>query len=198
MTRTLSRIPVGHGPIVVEAGWEMAGTTPSGQQLYIERTPRSRAVPDHEVLECVECSGDKCEKCDWTGGIQGKRIFVKNPMTGEPLYPKNKPEFYTHERMFYVASDGAYNQYKVDWSAPTPDQVAADKHTRDVADMLPALAGALVNAGLSPEEAAKRLTTPVPESEPYVAPTPTEAQPFDGSQESDGQLLTDPPISEEL
>jgi hypothetical protein len=199
MTRTLSRIAPVHGPVVAEEGWELVGMNPQGKQLYVERTPRSRAVPAFEVNDCVDCDGPQCERCDGAGQTKGKRIYVKNPMTGEPLYPKNEPEFYIHERMFFMDSDGAGNQIKINWSPPTKEQLAADQHARDVADMLPKLASALVNAGLDPEEAAKRLTTPVVEPTPYKAPAPIDPPPFDGSRMmGTEQILTDPPKSEEL
>lgn len=181
MARGLSRIRQFHGPVVPESQWERAGTTPNGRQLYIERTSRSRAVPDYEDAVCDACEGSKktkngkfeCPKCSGTGIVVGKRRYAKNPLTGEPLYPKNKPEFYIHERMFFIESDGQGNQYKVDWAPPTPEQIAADAHTRAVAEMLPKLAGALVDTGLGMDEIVERLTAPrAPEPKAKMKPVP--------------------------
>ncbi|MCR4339253.1 MAG: zinc finger-like domain-containing protein [Gemmatimonadaceae bacterium] len=168
----MTRIEKLHGPVVPDPNWERAGTTPEGRQLYIERTPRTRAVPDYEDAICDACEGSKktkdmkhdCPKCDGKGMIQGKRRYAKNPLTGEPLYPKNKAEHYVHERMFFIDSDGQGNQVKIDWSPPTPEQIRADLHARAVADMIPRLAGALVDSGLDMDEIVDRLTAPkVPE-----------------------------------
>jgi Zn-finger nucleic acid-binding protein len=173
MARGMSRITQLHGPVVPEAGWERAGTTPDGRQLYIERTPRTRAVPDYEDVICGTCDGSKvtavgkheCPQCSGTGMMEGRRRYAKNPLTAEPLYPKNKAEHYIHERMFFIDSDGQGNQFKIDWAPPTPEQVAADVHTREVAAMVPRLAGALVDSGLDLEEIVKRLTAPTPDPE---------------------------------
>ena len=97
--------------------------------------------------------------------MEGRRRYAKNPLTAEPLYPKNKAEHYIHERMFFIDSDGQGNQFKIDWAPPTPEQVAADVHTREVAAMVPRLAGALVDSGLDLEEIVKRLTAPTPDPE---------------------------------
>ncbi len=163
MARMQTTIQKQHGPVVPEAGWKMAGMTPIGQQLYTESIPRSRAVPDYEQIACLNCVGDECRKCSGTGIYDGPRIWIKNPLTNAPLYKKNKPEFYTQERMFFIESDGAFNQYKVDWAPPTPEQIEAIRHAKQVAEMVPALASALVDKGLDVDEIVARLTAPAVE-----------------------------------
>ena len=190
MSRTLTRIQPLHGPVVPPAHWEMAGSTPpmgsdpGGRQLYTESIPRSRAVPDYEQVECTECFGERqeepCQECNGTGKVDGERRWKVNPLNGERLYPMNKPELYTQHRMFYIQSDGQGNQYKVDWAPPTPEQIEAIRHDKAVADMVPALASALVDKGLDVDEIVRRLT-----AEPS-APAPehasTEPVPFDDSR----------------
>ena len=179
MRSTLAKIPKQHGPVVPEAGWKSAGSTPIGQQLYTQSIPMSRAVPLYEELTCTECDGDRelragCEECDGTGKVDGERIWVTNPLNGDRLYPKNKPEFYDQERLFFVESDGAFNQYLVDWAPPTQEEVQAAIHAKQVADMIPNLASALVDKGLDVNEIVKRLTEPVAEVED-LAPEPVDA-----------------------
>ena len=200
MARVLMRIPKLHAPVVPESGWEMSGTTPTGQQLYTERIQRSRAVPDYEQVECTSCFGEpqdeECPKCIGTGTVDGKRIWITNPLTNAPLYKKNKPEFYTQERMFYIESDGQGTQYKVDWAPPTPEEVEAIRHAKQVADMVPALASALVDKGLDVDEIVRRLTSEptAPElghaPEPVAAPAPEEV--------ADIVPAVDPDANEEL
>ncbi len=215
MPRTMMRIPKLHGPVVPEAGWEMAGTTLTGQQLYTEKIPRSRAVPDFEQIECTKCFGEpreeECQECMGTGTVDGKRIWITNPLTNAPLYKKNKAEFYTQERMFFIESDGQGNQYKVDWAPPTPEQIEAIRHEKAVANMVPALASALVDRGLSVDEIVSRLTAepaapertpeaPIPFDGPKApepataAPTPTAAP----EEAADIVPAVDPDASEEL
>lgn len=191
MRSTLSRIPKLHAPFVPEAGWEQAGTTPLGKQLWTESIPRSRAVPDFEV-DCNSCDGDGCKRC---------RVWARNPMTNQPLYPKNKPEFYTQERLFFVESDGQGSQIKITYTRPTPEEIEAVIHTKQVADMIPQLASALVDKGLDVKEIVARLTAPVAEVKDE-APEPTapeEAVPFDDSQvTSDDEQVADAGANEEL
>ena len=206
MPRTLSRIQPLHGPVVPPATWEMAGSTPKGQQLYTESIPRTRAVPDYEQIECTECFGERqdepCEECNGTGKVDGEQRWKVNPLNGERLYKINKPEFYTQHRMFYVESDGQGNQLKVDWSPPTPEQIEAIRHDKEVADMVPALASALVERGLSVDEIVSRLTTdpavpeaPVPFDGPKVPEPVTTAAP---KEAADIVPAVDPDANEEL
>ena len=192
MARGMTRIEQMHGPVVPESGWERAGTTPEGRQLYIERTPRSRAVPDYEDAVCEVCDGAKkvkgndCPACNGTGMTEGKRRYAKNPQTGEPLYPKNKPEFYIHERMFFIDSDGQGNQIKIDWAPPTPEQIAANEHAKAVAGMIPRLAGALVDSGLDMDEIIDRLTAP--KAEPKPEPKSRKPKPTDNPEADTTEL----------
>lgn len=186
MARGLSAMPKLHGEFKPEPGWERAGTTPDGKQLWRERTPRTRPVPDYEVLTCPDCKGKKqlkceecesktktqqksceecggttkvpCERCEASGEVQGPRKQRLHPVTGEPLLDKNKAEHYIHERLFYVESDGQGNQYKVDWSPATEEEIAAAERAKKIREVIPAVAGALVDSGLSPDEIAARLS----------------------------------------
>lgn len=180
MPRTLSRIPKLHGTLVPAAHWKMAGavppsgSNPGGQQLYTESIPRHRAVPDYEQVECKGCFGERqeepCQECNGTGTVDGEQRWKVNPLNGERLYKINKPEFYTQQRMFYIQSDGQGNQYKVDWAPPTPEQIEAIRHDKAVADMVPALASALVDRGLSVDEIVSRLTADTAAPKPALVP----------------------------
>ncbi len=210
MPRTLTTIPKLHGPFVPDPAWEKAGMTPLGQQLWIERTPRSRAVPLYKVEPCPDCADaeqsqeDVCETCNGSRKVDGERVWKTNPMNGELLYKMNKPEHYIHERMFYSESDGQGNQVKVDWAPPTEDQIAALQHEKAVAEMVPALASALVDEGLSAAEIVARLKAPAPEPAaiPVAQLAPTEPVPFDSSREDTDEVAVgagrDSPPSEEL
>ena len=194
MPRTLSRIQPFHGPVVPPASWDMAGATPRGQQLYTEDIPRSRSVPDYEQVECKECFGElteeRCKECNGSGKVDGEQRWKVNPLNGERLYKINKAEFYTQHRMFFVESEGNGNQRKIDWAPPTPEQIEAIRHDKEVADMVPALASALVDRGLSVDEIVNRLTAEPATQEPVVTPAPEEV--------ADTVPAVDPEASEEL
>lgn len=197
MPRTLSRIAKLHGPVVPAPGWKMAGAVPvTGQQLYTESIPRSRAVPDYEQVECKVCFGERqeetCQECNGTGTVDGEQRWKVNPLNGERLYKINKPEFYTQERMFFIESDGQGNQLKVDWAPPTPEEIEALRHEKAVKEMMPKLAGALVDSGLDTDEIVRRLTSREPESAPeaVAAPAPEEV--------ADIVPAVDPDANEEL
>lgn len=153
MRGTLTKLQPLHPEKIAPPEAVMAGTTPDGKQLYREVTRRSRAVP---MLD---------EK--------GDRVFAKNPMTAEPLYPKNRPEIYNHERLYYLESEGNGNLRKVDYAPPTPEQLAEQARQRRIDEMGGGqLGAALVDAGITPEEAVQRIL-----SGSAAAPAPDEPLP---------------------
>lgn len=91
-----------------------AGMTPDGKQLY--RLTRERSRPRPKFIE------------DPITGVK-RREFAKNPMTGEPLYGKNEPEFYTETILFFLEDQGNGNVSIVPYTPPTQEQL--DKVARD-------------------------------------------------------------------
>ncbi len=200
MTRVLTTIKPLHGPFVPDPAWKLVGRTPLGQQLYEENTPRSRAVPLYKVEPCPDCAdaeqplANVCETCNGSRKVDGDRIWKTNPLNGEPLIAMNRPERYIHRRTFYWESDGHGNGGKIDWTPPTPEEIEALRHEKQVAEMLPTLASALIDAGLSTEDIVERLTAPVTAPVPIarlapepIVPRADDALPFDGSQ-PDGDM----------
>jgi len=109
-----------------------AGITPDGKQLYRHVSRRARAVPKRDA--------------------NGNREYAKNPMTAEPLYPKNQPEFYEFQRLFYIEDQGNGNNTLVEYTPPTDKELQQQVRTLQVKAMEGKLAEALVDAGFGPDD----------------------------------------------
>lgn len=160
MGSALSTLKPLHSQPVPDPSWEVIGVTegPNGKPVYRARSNRARAVPAYDE--------------------NGKRDYAKHGVTGMPLYGKNKPELYTLEETFYLESDGHGNVYKIPYHPPTPEEIAARKRAEAAKQMVPALAEALVDAGLTPEELVARLRAPASTADGSVqSPTGDTAEP---------------------
>lgn len=133
MTRTLARIKkITITENLPPDGSVAVGTTPDGKVLYKHVSDRVRAVPKLDA--------------------NGNREYAKNPMTAEPLYPKNAPEFYKLERLFYLEDQGNGNNSLVPYYPPSDEELAKEVRTLKVKAMEGKLAEALVDHGIGPDE----------------------------------------------
>ena len=126
MALTLTKIQPIHPQHVPEPHWEMAGTTVHGRQLYKESLKRSRGVPLVDE--------------------NGERVYAKNPISGEPLYPKNRAEIFHDNRLFFLASQGNGQVEKINYRPPTPEEIRAKERAGKIADVQDQLAAAFVDS----------------------------------------------------
>lgn len=120
-----------------------AGTTPDGRQLWRESIPMARAVPKMDE-------------------VTGKREFAKNPLTAEALYPKNRPEFWTWHRLYYLDDQGNGNVSKVEYTPPTQAELAGIQREQRVKDVMAELAGKLIDKNVDLDALLSRIAeTPV-------------------------------------
>ena len=154
-TQTLNRIAPLHPPTILPpAGSIPFGTTPDGKQLYRLVTRRSRSVPDIDPAT-------------------GQQRWRTNLM-GEKILALRKSEMYDKEEVFWLHSQGNGNVEHIPYYPPTPEELAQAKRAQTVAEMNTALAGALVDAGLTPDKLVEMLRPKAP----FVAPAPvTELEP---------------------
>jgi hypothetical protein len=157
------------------AGSVPAGMTPDGKQLFYLETPRVKGVPKMRKVKQAD------------GEIVEERDYAKNPMTAEPLYPKNKPERWTRKRLFFMEDQGNGNNTMVDYAPPTEEEIQREMKRQKVKAMEGQLAEALVDMGVDSPEALRTLlasgkpgkagkgTTPPVES---AAPATSDAAPF--------------------
>ena len=160
-TQTLNRIaPLHPLTILPPAGSVQAGTTPDGKQLWRLVTRRSRAVPDRDPV-----TGEQ----RWRTNLMGEKILA--------LF---KHEFYNKEEVFWLHSQGNGNVEHIPYHPPTPEELVRAKREQTVAEMNAALAGALVDAGLTPDklveilQAKKAEAVPGAPAEPVAAEAPAE------------------------
>lgn len=133
MRATFSRMQKFNPELVPPSGAVPFGVTSWGAQLYRMVTPKSRGVPDIDPAT-------------------GEQRWRKNQMTGEPLYPVNKPELYDEVRVFYLRSGGNGNIQLRDWAPPSAEAVARAQKSQRVAEMNDKMAEALVESGMEPAE----------------------------------------------
>ncbi len=151
MKAVLEKIAPLHPDKVPPQGSVMAGTTPWGDQLYRLRRARSKSVPAYDE--------------------DGKRMYRRS-LTGDKLYPMNRPELYEEELLFYLHSEGNGNVVMVPWSPPTQEQIDQKKRKETIKEMQEKLAEKLVDSGMSPDEAVARLVGGVPMTEYVVDDEP--------------------------
>ena len=167
-TETLNRIvPLHPSTLIPPEGSVPFGTTPDGKQLWHRITRRSRAVPDIDPR-----TGEQ----RWRTNLMGERIL--------PLF---KPEFYNKEETFWLHSQGNGNVEHIPYYPPTPEEIARGKREEQIAGMTASLAGALVDAGLTPDKLVEMIRTmkagaPEKPVEPAAAQVePAAEQPADES-----------------
>lgn len=161
MRLVLERIKKLHPDFRPDPSWQRCGMTPSGHQLFTSTEKRSRAIPDYDPET-------------------GERRKMLHPTTAQPLYPLNKAEHYTMVRTFYLHSEGNGNIIKVDWSEPTEEEIAAALREEKIEDMVPNLAGSLVDLDMSPEDFTKALAMiarAMKGEDPMAGEQPTPAAP---------------------
>jgi hypothetical protein len=168
---TLRKIQKFDGPTVPDPKWKRVGTTPWGQQLYHETQRRARAVPVYDD--------------------DGNRVFTKSP-SGVELVPKNKPEFFEYERLFYLVSEGNGNVRRQLYSPPTAEEIAEAERTGKIAEMKDSLAAAFVDAGMTPEKMIEAfLRRPIePNAEDVNAPVAPAAPAVEGDLDDDGDVTS--------
>ena len=155
MRATFTRMQKINPELIPPANAVAFGITPSGKQLYRLVTPRTKAVPDVDPET-------------------GEQRWRKNQMTGEPLYPLNKPESYEQVRTFYLESQGNGNVQLVDWSPPSEEQLARAQKALRAAEMREALLEALVESGIEPSALVANLKAkPTPNESPASPVDPT-------------------------
>lgn len=127
-----------HAEKIAPEGAEPWGVTPDGRQILRLVTRRTHSVPRI--------------------GSDGKQEWALHPTTAQPIYPLRRHEPYDHVEIFTMESDGHCNVYKEPYTPPTAEQIAAESRQKKVAELMPALAGALVDAGLTPDQLVARLS----------------------------------------
>ena len=163
MSHNVSELKPLHGPFIPDPGWEQKGLTTHSppKVLYLEKTHRTRPKPLYVQLPCGACNGrgivDGCDECNNKGTVDAEREWKMHPLTKEPLYPKNYAEHYTHERLFFVESDGQGQQVLIDWHPPSEEEVAAQARDAAVDRMIPEISDAFVDSGLSGADIAEAL-----------------------------------------
>lgn len=133
-----------HPPFTPDPAWERLGLTPHGHQLFRETTTRGRAVPDTVDGKPLKEDGSN-------------RRHRRNPLTGDTTYPLNREEVFEMKRVFYLLSEGNGNHTKIDWSEANEADLAADARAKKVANMVPEIAAAFVDSGVTPEALAAAL-----------------------------------------
>jgi len=102
---------------------------------------------------------------------KGQEVWKHLP-NGEPTVRKRTATVEDGEELFYLRDQGNGNVEKVRYRFPTDEEVAAAKRRQKIAAMQPALAEALVDAGVSPTELLERLRQPAPKAPAPKAPVP--------------------------
>lgn len=178
MAHGLKKIEPLHAQLIPPQGAEPAGVTDDGKhQLYKLKRKMARGVPRMDPAT-------------------GERMWRKHGVTGEPLYPLSRPEIYEEELLFYLESDGQGNVVMVDYSFPTPEELAERERRKQVDRMVPALAEALVDEGVTPEnviDALRGIFAPRGDEPGVVL---EEAAPVETASEVAPPDETDPPAEE--
>lgn len=152
MKGVLQKIKPMHAALIPPDGAEPQGIIVRGQQLFRQIRRMARSIP------LVR---------------DGVRVFAKNPMTAEPLYPKRTHEMYDQEQLYTLESQGNFNVEKVPYRFPTPDELAAEKRAAAIKEMGGGQLGeALVDMGLTPQELIQRLMGGTATATAVAEPTP--------------------------
>lgn len=170
--------------LIPDPDWELLGLTPDRRPYYREVSKRSRAIPLLDkagkkklaVLR-AECPDyDELRQTDeYKALARGEhRQWSMNPMTAEPLYPKNEREDYDLTREFYQENEGNGNDKLIFWKPPSADEIKAAEREDKAAEMMRGLALAFVDAEFSPDQVLEMIrqggsgiesTTPVQEKQ---------------------------------
>lgn len=171
-------------------GAELAGHTKQGLPIY--RIQRVLAKNEARIDE------------------DGEIVFAKHPTTGEPLYqkrqlvpqgkpgPDGKPTWYVD---VYVVPNqqGNGNLSWDDYTPPSAAEIAAAARERKIEEMLPELAGALIDSGLTPAQLAAALAgAPAAAPAAEVAEIPPPAREGTGDPETVDPLTDEAPADQEF
>ena len=131
--QTLQRIPPIHPEKIPPKNAVAAGVTPDGRQLFQLTRRRARAVPMIDTQS-------------------GERVWRRNPLNGEPLYPRNQPGIYEEELLFTLESPGNGSIEMTPYVAMTPEEMAEREYKVKVEQMRDSLADAMVQADMTPAQ----------------------------------------------
>jgi hypothetical protein len=161
-THALRTIPRLHAALTPPTGATFVKEA-GGNAVYTITRKRSRGVP---VMEYDERVGREVQA--WKRNSNGDKVV--------PLY---EVELYDETLLFYLESDGQNNVAMVPYVEPSVEELADRDRKRRVAEMKDALAEAVVQAGLTPEQVLQRLMSqppampePEPEPEPFLPEYP--------------------------
>lgn len=124
--------------------WEEAGRTPWGAQLYRVVEKRSGNAPEYET------GPDGDILTDHNGNPV--RAWVRSEISGQKLYPKNRPTYFTIERLFYAFDEGNGNVRMEPYRPPTPEEIEAAKRAKKIEAMQAAWAEKLADSDMSLDE----------------------------------------------
>lgn len=135
-----------HPEIIPPPGAKPAGVSPSGKQLYEIEEVRA------EIVDKVNPETGEVEhrKNTITGEQLHKLREVKRDEEGNPVRSRTR-------KLFYLESEGNGNIRKVPYEPPSEEEMQEAERRQQIESMQEGLAAALVDAGLTPEEAIRRL-----------------------------------------
>ena len=154
MRRALDSIPPIKSDLLPPVDALAAGVTPDGRQLY--RRVKQVVTTEPKINPQT-----------------GEQLWRINQMGQQTVAVRRVVSVTPTEELFYLESEGNGNVRKIPYRHPTPDEVAAKEREQKIAAMGGGtLAAALVDAGLSPEEAIARLVGSKTAPEPAATKPP--------------------------
>jgi hypothetical protein len=174
---TLRKIQPLHPQLIPPGEAKPAGITDDGQhQLYRMSRRMARAVP---ML-------DK----------DGEREWKINRMTGERVLPRNKPEIYVENLLFFLESQGNGNVEMRQYVPMSDEEKRRRERAIQVEEQTPALIAALLDAGVTAETVkqwAQGGNAPTAET-PAPPARPDADEPVEGE---DGETELEPEVNAE-
>lgn len=133
-----------------DPNWIPKGTTPWGAQLYLERRPHGKAVPDLDD--------------------DGKQLWVRSEVSGQKLYKKNRVKRFTFERLFFLFDEGNGNVHKEPYRPPTPEEIEAARRAKRGRELMGAFEKYLGESDMTVDELMARLTRGPTQELEYATP----------------------------
>ena len=156
MARHHTAIPKQHGQWEPENNWEPVGRAINGKQLWVERFQDNEPEP---MMETIKGPDGTAIIDPETGEPKQRRVFKRHPVNGEPLYPMNRRNIVTRERMFYVESQGNWNVEKHFYTPPSEEELREIDRKERIQELKDTFFAKLADTGLSPDELMRRLQT---------------------------------------
>jgi hypothetical protein len=132
----------------------------------------------------------------------GKPRYSKNPTNGEPIVMRRKIINAGWRKKFVVPNEeGNGNLSWITYTPPTEEEIAKAKRQTKIEQMTPELSAALVDAGMTPAELLRLLSSqkvepieppPPPASPPAQHPAPAGTEPPAAEGEKDGEEVSYP------